>query len=179
MTHDSTAAAAASALSIHPDAAEHDAEAEILFDRAFGPGRFAKTAERLREGNHCLRSLSRLAFLDGRLVAAVKLWPLLVGGAPDVVFVGPVAVDKAHRGAELGLKLTDLCLEAAAAEGWKAALLVGDAPYFGRVGFNRVSVDEFVLPGYVAPHRLLARQLAPGALAGYGGAVSVPPDARP
>ena len=160
--------------SIVADSSEFDDQTNMLFDRSFGPGRYAKTAERLREGNHCLRSCSHLALSEGNVIAAVKLWPLQIGEFEDAVFVGPVAVDAACRGSALGLDVTQTCLDVAAKAGWTLAVLIGDAPYFGRLGFQPISVSDFDLPGYVEPHRLLAKELKPGVLDGLSGSVSVP-----
>lgn len=157
----------------------HDAAIERLYDRAFGPGRFAKTAERLREGNHRLMECGRVAMRDDEVIAAVRLWPLQIGERVMAVFVGPVAVDPDYRGGSLGLKLTGMCMDAAAAAGWDAAILVGDADYFGHIGFEQISTRDFSAPGYVPANRLLARALKPGALDGVSGALSVPPVATP
>ena len=164
---------------IVPDSAEFDHAANALFDRSFGPGRYAKTAERLREGNECLRSCSYLALLDGQVIAAVKLWPLQIGEKVNAVFVGPVAVDAAYRGSALGLNVSQTCLNAAEKAGWALAVLIGDAAYFGRIGFQPISVEDFRLPGFVESHRLLAKELKPGALVGRSGDVSVPRGAMP
>jgi predicted N-acetyltransferase YhbS len=55
---------------------------DALIARAFGPGRFVKTAERLREGNHPLLDLSFVAWRDGCAVGCVRLWPIRIGEAP-------------------------------------------------------------------------------------------------
>ena len=48
-------------------------------------------------------------------------------------------------------------------------MLVGDEPYYARLGFRRIPRGQITLPGPVDPERLLAVELAPGALAGYCG----------
>ena len=48
--------------------AEDAREVTALIDRSFGPGRFAKTAERLREGASPLMDLSFTARAGGELV---------------------------------------------------------------------------------------------------------------
>ena len=50
-------------------------------------------------------------------------------------------------------------------------MLVGDEPYYGRFGFHPVPPGQITLPGPVDARRLLAAELAPGALAGYRGGV--------
>ena len=59
------------------------AEVEALVDRAFGPGRFVKAAERLREGREPLRGLSFVARDTGKLVGMVRQWAIRIGGAPS------------------------------------------------------------------------------------------------
>jgi predicted N-acetyltransferase YhbS len=63
-------------------------------------------------------------------------------------------------------------LDAAAAAGVKLAVLVGDVPYYGKLGFVPIPVGQITLPGPVDPSRLLAFELVPGALADYRGIIS-------
>ena len=126
-----------------------DVEALVL--AAFGPGRFAKTAERLRE-----RAVIAAGFVarDGAdLLGSVRLWSITVGGEP-ALFLGPIAVVAANRKAGLGADLVQACL-AFAADAGMGVLLVGDSPYFGRFGFEP-SVDVR-LPGPADPRRILWR----------------------
>jgi predicted N-acetyltransferase YhbS len=41
-------------------------------------------------------------------------------------------------------------------------LLVGDAPYYGPLGFEVIPTGQITLPGPVDPARLLAAELVPG-----------------
>ncbi|MBI2260972.1 MAG: N-acetyltransferase [Caulobacterales bacterium] len=124
---------------------------EALVLAAFGPGRFAKTAERLRE-----RAAVVAGFVarDGeRLLGSVRLWSIAIDGRP-ALFLGPIAVAADNRKAGLGAELVQACL-GRAAEAGLGVLLVGDAPYFGRFGFT--AAPEVRLPGPVDPRRLLWR----------------------
>lgn len=142
----------------------HGAAIEALYDRTFGPGHFAKTAERLREGSSSLPALSRVGLVGSELVAVCRLWPLEVGFTPSrAVFVGPVAVDPQHRGGRLGLRVTQAALEAAAADGWSTALIIGDPGYFGEIGFHPVASEQITLPGPQDMARVMVRHLRPGA----------------
>jgi predicted N-acetyltransferase YhbS len=67
------------------------------------------------------------------------MWPVTIGGAP-VAFLGPLAVDPDERSAGLGQILVESACAAAQAAGWKAVLLVGDAPYFTRAGFSATPI---------------------------------------
>lgn len=167
-----------SGISIQPDSPEFDDAIDSLFDQGFGPGRFAKTAERLREGNIERYDLSRVALKDDEIVAAGKVWPIEIGGAP-ALFFGPFAVDIAERHHGLGRIIMDSCIEAAIAAGERAMLLVGAASYFEPSGFEIVPKDLLTLPGPVDPKRLQWRALRPGGLEGLSGAVTLPRAARP
>ena len=137
-----------------------DAEAiAALVERAFGPGRYAKAAERLREGNTPRRELSFVAEADGQLVGSVRLWPVSVGGQPAIL-LGPIAVSDEQRGAGLGQQLVERACEAAKAAGCSAVLLVGDAPWFERTGFAQAA--NVTMPGPVDQRRVLMRVLKDG-----------------
>ncbi|HPF24681.1 MAG TPA: N-acetyltransferase, partial [Hyphomonas sp.] len=136
-------------LEIVPETPDLHAEAiEDLFDRTFGPGHFAKTAERLREFSHSLPEINRVAVLDGQVIAVCRVWPLVVGPARDrALFYGPVAVAPSHRGSRLGLTVTGEALEAGKAAGWPAAILIGAPKYFGEIGFVVTPKNQLLFPG--------------------------------
>lgn len=151
-------AAPASAPSDDPQIAEPitrettaDAAAvDALVIAAFGPGRFAKTAERLREraplaAGFCL-------YEGGRLIGSVRLWSILTGEAKSV-FLGPIAVDKSSRSTGLGGELVRACIEEAKTLGLDGILLVGDPPYFSRFGF--VPAPHAMLSGPVDQRRVM------------------------
>jgi predicted N-acetyltransferase YhbS len=123
---------------------------EALVMTAFGPGRFAKTAERLREGSRPAAGF--VVREQGRVIGSVRLWPITVGGAP-MLFLGPIAVDPDERSAGLGADLVAACLAHAAATETGGVLLVGDRAYFERFGFQ--PAPNAVLPGPVDRRRVL------------------------
>jgi predicted N-acetyltransferase YhbS len=125
------------------------AAVEALVLSAFGPGRFAKTAERLREKARIVAGF--VAREDDRLVGSVRLWAVMVGDEP-AYFLGPIAVAADCRRAGLGGDLVQACVDHAGATG---IFLVGDLPYFGRLGFRRA--PEVRLAGPVDPRRVLWR----------------------
>ena len=127
------------------------AAVEALVLAAFGPGRFAKTAERLREQAPAVAGF--VAREGGVLLGSVRLWSITIGGRP-ALFLGPIAVAADNRKAGLGAELVQACL-GHAAEAGLGVLLVGDVPYFGRFGFT--AAPEVRLPGPVDPRRLLWR----------------------
>ena len=132
---------------------------DALIARAFGPGRLAKTAERLREGNRPRIDLSFVAEQDGRLVGCVRLWPIQIGDE-RLVFLGPFAVDASQRSLGLGASLIERASIAAAKAGECAVLLVGDLAYFSKLGFEAVDPARVTLPGPVDTRRVLIKPLA-------------------
>ena len=145
-----------------------------LHDRVFGPGRYARTAHRVREGKRTITHspFCRLAVKDGAVVAALRMSEVAIGTAGRALLLGPLAVDQTFAGQGLGRTLIATAIEAAKADGIALILLVGDAPYYGRFGFKPVPPGHIALPGPVNPERLLALELEPNALARMKGPVS-------
>jgi predicted N-acetyltransferase YhbS len=153
--------------------ADADAVAALI-DRAFGPGRYAKAAERLRETNRPLLDISFVAWTGGQLVGCVRMWPIRVGSAPAIL-LGPFAVEPTYRSQGLGAALIARAVEAAGAAGHALILLVGDKPYFGPLSFHVAPAGRIMMPGPVDPRRVMLRALKPGAADGLAGAVSPAP----
>jgi predicted N-acetyltransferase YhbS len=152
--------------------AERDAAAvDRLHERAFGPGRFARTAFRLREGVPHRADLSFTALVGTLLVGSVRVSQARVGEGA-VLVLGPLTVDPAFEGRGIGAALMARALDAARADGSGVVILVGDAPYYARFGFAPLPPGHLTLPGPVDPARLLAAELRPGALAATRGSVS-------
>jgi predicted N-acetyltransferase YhbS len=153
---------------------EHAAAIERVLDRAFGPGRFAKTSERVRErGALAEPQLSRVALNDnGEVVGVCRIWSVRAGVA--LYFLGPLAVDPAAQLAGLGLALVKASLEACRMRGGNAIAAVGAERFFRPVGFSLVPRDRLVLPGPTDPARLLWLPLRPGGLDQIGGEVAAP-----
>lgn len=134
---------------------------ERIYDRTFGPGHFAKTAERLREGNASLPEITRVAVQDNAVIGVCRIWPIVVGAdRTPAVFVGPVAVTPDFQGQRLGLTITGEALEAATKAGWSAAIIIGSPRYFSELGFELVAPDRFSFPGPQDMSRVMVRALA-------------------
>ena len=160
---------------IPEDPARHADKIEALYDATFGPGHFAKTAERLREGNASLPEITRVAVKDGEeIVGVCRMWPIRVGdGSVSCLLVGPVAVAPSMQGSRLGLTVTGEAIEAATKAGYDAALLVGITSYFAEIGFTIVEPEQIKLPGPVDYKRVMVRDLAM-----TGGGVALRGDVR-
>ena len=126
------------------------AAVEAVVSAAFGPGRYAKTAERLREA--AIPAAGFVARDAGRVIGSVRLWPIVVGEVP-ALFLGPIAVSSNSRKAGIGADLVAACIAHARTSGIGGVLLVGDLAYFERFGF--APAPDVVLPGPVDRRRLL------------------------
>jgi len=146
-----------------------DAEAILrLNERVFGPGRFARTAYRLRETTPPDLSLSFVARVGTLLVGANAMTPIFIGDTPALL-LGPLIVEPVFRSQGIGEALIGASLDAARANGARLVILVGDEPYYARVGFKRISPGRVILPGPVDPQRLLYCELVSGAFEGVAG----------
>lgn len=152
---------------------EHASDVNALYDEVFGPGRFAKTAERLREGNTPIADACLVAIDELGLTGVVRLWPVAVGASGRAAFLGPLAVAERRRGNGVAFKLMERAIEICAGQAYDAVILVGDESYYARAGFRRSESGRFVLPGPVDPNRVLVRELSEGAAA-LSGRLSVP-----
>ncbi|MEG6510218.1 N-acetyltransferase [Methyloligella sp. 2.7D] len=142
-----------------------------LSETAFGPGRFTRTAYRIREGVAPVAALSLTGWIDGALMAGIRFTPVTVGGKNRSLLLGPLVVDPAFANQGFGKALVGEGLAKAKQAGYRLVLLVGDLPYYGRFGFVAVPVGKITLPGPVDPNRLLACELEPGSLAAAQGLV--------
>jgi predicted N-acetyltransferase YhbS len=131
-----------------------EAQIEKLHQRAFGPGRFARTAYRIREQAGETETLAYVARVGSLLVGSVQLTPVLIGEARAFV-LGPLTVEPAFEGRGIGAALLERAAQAARALRAAAILLVGDELYYGRHGYQRVPPGKIIMPGPVDPGRLL------------------------
>jgi predicted N-acetyltransferase YhbS len=165
-----------SKFSIQPEQPEDKPEIESLLDEVFGLSRRVKTSYRLRESETAVEGLSFTAREPGcGVVGAVSFWRIFIGDAGfPALLLGPLVVAPDRQGAGIGRALMKLGIERAAALGAALIILVGDEPYYGRVGFRKVPDGHLMLPGPVDPDRLLYLELKEGALAQARGLVLAP-----
>jgi predicted N-acetyltransferase YhbS len=143
---------------------------ERLHERAFGPGRFARTAFRLREGVSHDLDLSFTAMVGTLLVGSLRLTPVFAG-AVEALILGPLTVEPAFMSRGIGSALMQRSLDAARSRNHALILLIGDEPYYGRFGFRRIPRSQLTMPGPVDPERFLALDLIDGALAVARGSI--------
>lgn len=146
---------------------------ELILDRAFGKNRRRKTSERLRQGRLPADGLAFTA-VDGkgRVIGTVRLWNVIAGSAGPALLLGPIAVDCRHQNKGIGRSLMAHAINTARVLGHESILLVGDAPYYTRFGFDAAHTRSLHLPGPVERERFLALELEQGALDGAEGLVS-------
>lgn len=144
-------------------------EVEALFDLCFAPGREALSSYRLRDGVAAVAELCLVARdADGVLAGAIRMWPVRVGDA-DLLLLGPIAVHPTRQGEGLAGALIRDSLARARDGGWARVLLVGDAPYYQRHGFEKLA--DISMPPPTNPDRVLGCALVPGAWEGVTGHV--------
>jgi predicted N-acetyltransferase YhbS len=160
-------------LPISAASAEDAPQIEQLLDLGFGLARRTKTSYRLREGAIAADGLSQVVREPGLgVVGAISYWPLAIGGqGTPALLLGPLAVHPERQKRGIGLALMRHTLAQAKAMGHRLVLLVGDAPYYARVGFQQVPEGQLLLPGPVDPRRFLYLELVPGAFTAARGLV--------
>ncbi|WP_066710216.1 GNAT family N-acetyltransferase [Celeribacter ethanolicus] len=146
-------------------------EVEALYDTCFAPGRELLSSYRLRDGVPKVQDLCLIARdEDGVLAAAIRFWPIRIGaGEHRALLLGPVAVHPTRQGEGLGGMLMTESMAEAVRLGWDRVMLVGDAPYYSRFGFEKL--DRVQMPPPTNPDRVLGVALRPGAWDGVEGLV--------
>ena len=146
---------------------------ERLHMEAFGPGRFAKTAYRVREGGEFVQTLSLVATDEERLVGSIRFTQILIDGKEGALLLGPLAVFRDYSGHRCGLRLMNAGLDLAREQGYELALLVGDIAYYQKAGFKVIPSAQILMPGPVDMARMLSFELQRGALQCYAGMISL------
>ena len=152
------------------ETAQDHHEVEALYDLCFAPGREALSSYRLRDDIPPAAGLSHVARdPDDILAGAIRYWPVRIGSV-RALLLGPVAVHPTRQGEGLAGHLIAASMDCAQAQGWARVMLVGDAPYYGRFGFEQL--EGVVMPPPTNPERVLGHALVPDAWVGVRGEVS-------
>ena len=153
-----------------PEQPAHDAEIDLINEEAFGPGRFTRAAYKIREGGPHERALSFVAIHQDHVIASVRMtW--IAAGAGRALLLGPLAVRPAFKNKGIGRKLVAIAVDGAREAGAGAVVLVGDAPYYGPLGFEKIPHGQISMPRPVDPNRLLAAELKESAVAALRGEI--------
>ena len=148
-------------LALQPEQARDHDDVDALIMAAFGTGRYAKTAERIRERARLAAGF--VARDEGRLIGSVRLWSVEIEGQP-ALFLGPIAVASDNQCGGLGGTLVAACIDYARQCGIAGILLVGDLAYFDRFGFE--PAPQVRLEGPADPRRVLWLPLSEAAPTG-------------
>jgi predicted N-acetyltransferase YhbS len=157
-------------LTILPETPDDAIAIERLHERTFGPGRFARTAFRIRELRGHVLELSFTARVATLLVGSVRLTAIRVGDT-KALMLGPLTVEPAFRGRGIATALIRRAVDAARERGHQLVLLVGDDAYYARCGFRPIAKGQVRVPGPVDPARLLVAELADGAFENVAGLI--------
>lgn len=153
---------------------------EALLDLALGKRRRKKSSERLRENRMPAEGLSFSAKLgNGRLIGTLRLWHVSAGKDRAALLLGPLAVHPSYQKRGIGSALMIEAIASAKALGHRAVILVGDEPYYRRFGFSSALTAGLHMPGPFERNRLLALELAPGALADAHGMITAAGEIAP
>src|SRR5215471_17667007 len=120
-------------LTILPETAADALAIERLHERTFGPGRYAKSAYRLREGVAHKLDLSFTGRIGTLLVGSVRLSPIRIGET-KALLLGPLTVEPPFRERGIGYALIARALGEARSAGHQLVVLVGDEPYYRKAG---------------------------------------------
>jgi predicted N-acetyltransferase YhbS len=158
------------ALTVLPETADDAPAIDRLHERTFGPGRYARSAFRIREGRAHLLALSFTARIGSLLIGSVRLTPIAIGETPALL-LGPLTVEPPFRTRGVGTTLIERALKDAKTAKHKLVVLVGDEPFYGKLGFKIIPKGLVKMPGPVDPARLLVAELTPGAFEGVSGMI--------
>ncbi len=141
--------------------AEDDGWITELHDIAFGPGRFARTAFRVRERFPIDPSMSLVAEVDGVPCGSLWMTPISIGGVNGYM-LGPLAThpDFRRRGAGKALARAALQMVQERGEG-RFTILIGDQDYYCPLGFSLVTPGTVQWPGPVDYNRVLVHSADP------------------
>ena len=141
--------------SVRPATPADDAFIEELQAIAFGPGRFARTAFRIRERFPIDKSMSLIAEVDGTACGSVWMTPISIDGINGWM-LGPLATHPNFRKLGAGKLLAREVTRRAMARGdGKFVMLVGDRDYYCPLGWEPTALGNIEFPGPVDPTRVL------------------------
>ena len=143
---------------------------ERLNERTFGPGRYARTAYRIREQLVHQLDLSYTARVGTLLVGSLRLTPVRIGET-SALLLGPLTVEPPFRDRGIARALMERAMKDARDKGHRLIVLVGDESYYKRAGFKRIPNGIVKLDGPVDPARMLYAELVEGAFKDVSGVV--------
>jgi predicted N-acetyltransferase YhbS len=152
----------------------HATSIEQLNAEAFGPGRHARAAARIREQgphqlNHSYVCVCPEQGADD-VVGSVRMTPIYIG--EDVGYLlGPLAVRSQFKKQGLGRKLVAQAIQSVKSTNAKGVILVGDLAYYGPMGFEIVQSGNVKLPGPADAQRTLVHHMTDHQAPAYQGLI--------
>ncbi len=142
---------------IKQDSPKYDNLVEEIYDICFGPGRFAKAAHLLREGNICNYELSKIIYdiAEKKIIGACRIWPIKFSKGGIGWFLGPIAILPQYRDFGLGGKLVQECIVENEKNQNLPIFLVGDLGFFSKFGFKNIPNKNMQFPSPVLQNRIL------------------------
>ncbi|MFQ5626674.1 MAG: GNAT family N-acetyltransferase, partial [Methyloligellaceae bacterium] len=119
---------------VRPERAEDEQALRGLAEATFGPGRFARTAYRVREHASVAEGLSLTAWCGDELAGSIRFSAIRIGARSGALLLGPFMVGPQWAGKGCGRALIEQGLTLARKNGTALVLLVGDLPYYERFG---------------------------------------------
>ncbi len=127
---------------------------EQLQAKAFGPGRFARAAFRVRERFLIDKNLSLIAKVKDKRVGFVGITPISINKINGYL-LGPLVIDKKYRAMGIGRELVTKAIKNALEKAGEFVLLVGDLSYYESMGFVATNIGSIKFPAPVDPKRIL------------------------
>jgi len=126
-----------------------------LLNRAFGPGRFARSVYRLREKSGYHTEFSYVYELKGKIVASISYSVTSINNEIQGLLLGPLAVEPQYKGKGYGVALVEKSIKAIIADSnYDFILVVGDYDYYERFGFKKTK-EPFNFYGPVNKSKVL------------------------
>jgi predicted N-acetyltransferase YhbS len=158
--------------------ASHAPGVERVLDRAFGPGRFAKPSERVREFAVHRPDLSRVALIGADVIGVCRIYDIAIGDSA-ALFLGPLAVDPEAQHGGMGHALVSATIDLCRTADREAIVLMGAPSFFNKLGFSQIPPGQVAMPIPVEARRLQWIVLREGADAALTGPISRPRAAIP
>ncbi len=139
---------------IRPERPDDVSAVLALQAAAFGPGRFARTAFRVREDVPRDPTLCFIGSIDAEIAASVWMTPIYIGETPAFI-LGPLSVRPRFKNRGLGKELVRVARRCAHSDAGLDVLLVGDRSYYEPLGFAVAPNGSIRFPGPVDPARIM------------------------
>ncbi len=157
-------------LTILTERPEDAAAIERLHERTFGPGRYARTAYRIREQLRHRLDLSYTARIGTLLVGSVRLTAMRIGDTPALL-LGPLTIEPPFRDRGIGKVMMERALKDAKDQGSQARGAGRRRAVLRARRLQARAEGRDHHDGPVDPARMLAVELVEGALSGVSGVI--------